>query len=349
MSPTPRWRQRPEGSNWGDFGPDDQLGRLNLITPARRQAALAEAQAGLAFGLSLPLDYPGGAKLNPRRGPPQLRPTALRERAFMNLPLSEFNPLHTDVVCDDQVTLSLQYSTQWDSLAHVGAWFDADGDGEPEKVYYNGYRAHEHILGPGDLRLASCPCGAEGSSYALALGIETMAAAPIQGRGVLIDLHAHLGDTRTLVGFDELMHIMQSDGVVVEPGDIVLLHTGFARVLLAMNREPDMAVLNQSCAVLDGRDARLLQWVSSSGVAAIAADNYAVEAYPTRSIEGRHAALPLHEHCLFKLGVPLGELWWLSELASWLRAQGRHRCLLTAPPLRLPGAVGSPVTPVATV
>ena len=61
------------------------------------------------------------------------------------------------------------------------------------------------------------------------------------------------------------------------------------------------------------------------------------------------AALPLHEHCLFKLGLPLGELWWLAELAAWLRAHGRHRFLLTAPPLRLPGAVGSPVTPVATV
>ncbi len=52
---------------------------------------------------------------------------------------------------DDQVTLSLQYSTQWDSFALVGSWFDADGDGEPEKVFYNGYRAHQHVLGP-----ASC-------------------------------------------------------------------------------------------------------------------------------------------------------------------------------------------------
>jgi hypothetical protein len=47
--------------------------------------------------------------------------------------------------------------------------------------------------------------------------------------------------------------------------------------------------------------------------------------------------------------VPLGELWWLRDLATWLRAHGRSRFLLTAPPLRLPGAVGSPATPVATV
>ena len=50
--------------------------------------------------------------------------------------------------------------------------------------------------------------------------------------------------------------------------------------------------------------------------------------------------LPLHAHCLFKLGCYLGEMWYLTELADWLRANGRNRFLLTAPPLRLPGAVG---------
>ena len=49
------------------------------------------------------------------------------------------------------------------------------------------------------------------------------------------------------------------------------------------------------------------------------------------------------------LGVPLGEMWYLHELATWLREHGRSRFLLTAPPLRMPGVVGSPVTPIATV
>jgi len=80
------------------------------------------------------------------------------------------------------------------------------------------------------------------------------------------------------------------------------------------------------------------------------ADNYGVEAVPSLPGAGDcHAGLPLHEHCLFKLGCNLGELWYLHELATWLRAHKRSRFLLTAPPLRLPGAVGSPATPVATV
>jgi hypothetical protein len=117
-----------------------------------------------------------------------------------------------------------------------------------------------------------------------------------------------------------------------------------------MNKQPDPKVLFGTTSALDGRDARLQQWVSDSGAVALLADNYAVEASPARPCLDDHCAtLPLHAHCLFKLGCYLGEMWYLTELADWLRANGRNRFLLTAPPLRLPGAVGSPATPVATV
>ena len=89
---------------------------------------------------------------------------------------------------------------------------------------------------------------------------------------------------------------------------------------------------------------------ASGGIVAICADNFAVEAYPAApGATGSYPGLPLHAHCLFKLGLHLGELWHFAELAQWLRAHGRSSFLLTAPPLRLPGAVGSPATPVATV
>ncbi len=70
-----RWKNRPEGSNWGEFGPDDQLGRPNLITSEQVLKGAREIRAGLSFCLSLPLDYPGDNKLNVRRHPPVLRPT----------------------------------------------------------------------------------------------------------------------------------------------------------------------------------------------------------------------------------------------------------------------------------
>lgn len=346
-----RWRQRPPGSNWGDFGADDQAGRMNLLTPEKVLQGIAEVREGRSFCLSLPLDVPGGNVLNEKRHPPILRPTLRNGRPNMNYRMFTELVTQTDVLCDDLAILYLQYSTQWDSLAHVGQMFDADGDGVPEPVFYNGYRADIDMIGPDDAADAGPPTAGvtRSSSQAKKLGIENMAERCVQGRAVLIDLHTHLGDARVRVGYDTLMRVIEADGVHVEPGDMVCLHTGFAQRLLDMDRQPDAAVLDQVGAVLDGRDARLLQWITDTQLSALIADNYAVEAQPASIFDGCCAALPLHEHCLFKLGVHLGELWHLTPLARHLRAQGRNRFLLTAPPLRLPGAVGSPTTPIATV
>jgi kynurenine formamidase len=324
-----RWKRRPEGSNWGDFGPDDRLGRLNLITPERRRAALAEAREGIVFCLSLPLDL--GPGLNPRRKPPRLAAVEREDRPNYNYPLGEEFPGLTDVVCDDWAVMHLQFSTQWDSFCHIGSLFDADGDGVPEVVYYNGFPAPARV----------------GET---ALGMEHMAATGVQGRGVMVDLRRHLGDGKTLVGYDALMRVLEADRVAVEPGDLVCLHTGFGQRVLEMGRDPHVAQLRATGAALDGNDRRLLEWIAASGLATLIADNYAVEERAGEPPPGhRGALLPLHEHCLFKLGIHLGELWHLTPLAAFLGARGRYRFLLTAPPLRLPGAVGSPATPVATV
>ena len=316
-----RWKHRPEGSTWGDWGPDDQIGRLNLLTPEKVKQGVAEVREGLTFYLSLPLDYPGGTALNPRRHPPVLRPTLRNGKANFLYRLADDNPDLVDVINDDAVIMHLQYSSQWDSLAHVGQLFDADGDGVAEAVFYNGYRGGTDIIGPADVADAGA---------------------------VMIDLRAHFGAARRLVGYDDLMHVMEHDGVVVEPGDMVCLHTGCAQRVLDMKKEP-VKEATDDVAALDGKDERLLQWITDSGLVALIADNHAVEAQPGRPATGRREQLPLHAHCLFKLGVNLGEYWYLTALAEWLRAHKRNRFLLTAPPLMLTGAVGSPPAPIATV
>jgi hypothetical protein len=343
-----RWTKRPEGSTWGDFGEDDQRGRLNLITQERVRAATAEAKAGLTFCLSLPLDYPGGNVLNPRRLPPRKFATVRDGRINFNYAFNQDNPSWTDVVCDDVVLMTLQYSTQWDSLAHVGSMFDADGDGKPEIVYYNGYRGGEHVVGV-DAKQGVEPWARFEGTNANALGVENMATACLQGRGVMIDLHAHFGREAKAVGYDDLMRVLDTDKVEIETGDMVCLHTGFAELLLEMRKQPDPHLVHNACPSLNGRDPKLLEWITKIKCSVLIADNYGVETVPSAPGTGSHAMLPLHEHCLFKLGVNLGELWHLSPLATWLRQNQRSRFLLTAPPLRLPGAVGSPATPVATV
>jgi kynurenine formamidase len=351
---TQRWTQRPEGSTWGDWGDDDELGRINLITPEKVLEGVREVQAGISFCLSLPLDFPGGIALNQRRPPPVLAPTEDLDgnpSVFYNIHMSEMgdfgDPKYVDVWADDVVTLSLQYSTQWDSLAHVGAEFDADGDGIEEAAYYNGYRAGVDLVGPqGD----AAGDGGGHRCFARHLGLEHMAFHGVQGRGVLVDLEHHLGRDFTGVRLDTLQEIMAADGVVVEPGDMLLLHTGFATQVLEWNKDPDPRGLFTTCSWLDARDDALLDWIAESQISALIADNHSVEGLLGKDRHPeRHSFLPIHHLCLFKLGVPLGELWYLHELAAWLREHGRSRFLLTAPPLRLPGIVGSPATPIATV
>ena len=351
---TKRWTQRPPGSTWGDWGDDDELGRINLLTPQKVLEGVREVEAGISFSLSLPLDFPGGTALNQRRYPPMLAPTEDMEgnaATFYNVHMSEMpdfgDPKYVDVWADDVVTLSLQYSTQWDSLAHVGAEFDADGDGIEEAVYYNGYRAGVDLVGPDDDAAGD---GIGHRCFAKHLGLEHMAFHGVQGRGVLVDLEHHLGRDFRGVRLDTLREIMDADGVVVEPGDMLLLHTGFATRILEWDRNPDPVEIFRTCSWLDARDEALLEWIADSQISALVADNYAVEGLLGKDRDpSRHSFLPIHHLCLFKLGVPLGEMWYLHELAAWLREHGRSRFLLTAPPLRLPGIVGSPLTPVATV
>ena len=185
--------------------------------------------------------------------------------------------------------------------------------------------------------------------FVIPLGIDTFAARPIQGRGVMLDIAHHLGRDKRTIGMAEIAAIMKVDGVTLVPGDILCLHTDFADELLKMGRSPDPERVHNICAALDGADPMLLDWISRSRIAAIAADNYAVERIEHATGTQATKFVPLHYHCLFKRGVPLGELWHLTELAAWLRSRSRTTFFLTAPPLRLPGAVGSPVTPVATV
>jgi kynurenine formamidase len=316
-------KQRPPGSNWGDYGADDRIGRLNELTADRVVRAAAEIRTGRTFCLSLPLDYPGGNVVFPFRHPPERRVVDRMGSPAQDAPFSRSGAGASGVVNDDIVTLWTQYSTQWDALGHVGSHFDANGDGEAEVVYYNG-----------------CYPGPD---------VDGMATLGLQGRGVMIDLHRAYGDAKIAVDHTMLQDVMREQQVVVEPGDVLALRTGWTKLIADMRGAPDADVVHNSSAGLEGRDPQLLQWIADSGIAAIVADNLAVEAFPPKRVAPGEPFLPLHELCLFKLGINLGEMWYLTELADWLRDNERTRFFLTAPPLRLRGHVGSPVTPIATV
>ena len=87
---TKRWTQRPEGSTWGDFGDDDELGRINLLTPEKVLEGVREVRARHHL-LPEPArsTSPGGTALNQRRYPPRLAPTEDMQgnpEVFYNVP-----------------------------------------------------------------------------------------------------------------------------------------------------------------------------------------------------------------------------------------------------------------------
>src|SRR5262249_15616111 len=156
-----------------------------------------------------PLDYPGGRGLWETRAPPVLSPTRMSDGSpAYPFRMSGYARGATDVINDDQVTMSLQYSTQWDALGHCGSEVDADGAGEHETVFYNGFRAGEDIAAPGDP-----------GAGARALGIENLARSGVQGRGVLLDLHREYGRRAARVGYEDLMRLLEAQQVAVEAGD----------------------------------------------------------------------------------------------------------------------------------
>jgi hypothetical protein len=335
-----KWKQRPAGSNWGEFGDDDQLGRLNYLTQENTLKAAQEIRTGKRFCLSLPLDVPATNATNPRRFPPEFKAVVRDGEAVFNYRFEALVPGNTLVVSDEAVTLWSQHSSQWDSFGHVGALFDADADGVDEPVQYNG---HSIVNEQGEPRW--------GEVGAWNLGLEHMARHGLQGRGVLVNLNRHFGDTSKAVGYDDLQRILELDRIEVEQGDILCIYTGYADLLLRYGDAVPGNLPKTHCSALDGFDDRILAWITDSGLAAIACDNRAVEFEHEGLKPGvtRGPSLPLHEHCLFKLGVHLGEMWYFSEIAEWLAANGRYRFFLTAPPLHLPGAVGSPANAIGTV
>ncbi len=269
-----RWKRRPDGSNWGDFGDDDELGRLNFLTPEARKRAAGYVEEGLTFCLSLPLNLPGGNIVHRLRHPPRLFALPRDEEGALNYnyPLANEKVGATDIVSDDYVTLATQYSTHWDTFAHVGQSFDADSDGVAEPVYYNGWRAGIDVVAPDP---------ATGSARTSRLGVETMARAGLQGRGLMIDLCHHLGSSRRVVSYDDIMRIIEADCIEVEPGDLVCFYSGFGdRIVSSAGTLDRSDVQPAHCPELDGRDQRLLKWIDGTGLSALISDNFGIEALP---------------------------------------------------------------------
>jgi kynurenine formamidase len=228
-------------NNWGRWGPDDEIGTLNLITPDAVRSAAAGVKTGRRFSLALPLSPDG-----PQTGAVPGRVNPERTMIAVNQPLTS-DPSQI-AISDDVVTMGLQAATHWDSLAHVSY------DGR----LYNGFPSST-IDGSGAAR-----CGIE--------KVKTLA-----GRGILLDMARARGVDRlegaVALTSEDLNAAEQQAGVTVGSGDIVLLRTGQMQLLRASDRK-------RYAAPAAGPSMQTVEWFHGRDVAAVATDNLTFEVFP---------------------------------------------------------------------
>jgi kynurenine formamidase len=299
-------------SNWGRFGPDDERGALNFITPERVLLACALPRRGLVVSCALPFDQSGPQTgFAGRHNPVHVM---LADGGDALSGAQDFIPGGFRYA-DDAVSMPLQCGTQWDALAHV---------------FYDGKMYNDR-----DIRLVT-------SSGARANSIDRICDGVV-GRGVLLDLprfkQLRWLENGTPVLPEDLDGCAESEGVTVEPGDIVLVRTGM------MTRCLEERSWQGYCGgPAPGLSVYCARWLYEREVAAVATDTWGVEVLPNETAD---CFQPLHMISLRNSGVLFGEIFHLDALAAACAEDGNYAFLFTAPPLPITGAVGSPINPLA--
>jgi kynurenine formamidase len=298
--------------NWGRWGPDDQIGTLNHITPADIIAAAGLIRQGKVFALGIPLDSTG-----PQNG----------------LFGGRWNPIHTmlatgtDAVAgkqdyplnlryaDDAINMPVQGATHWDSLGHI---FYQD-------KMYNGHDA-----------------ATVDSRGVHKLGIEH-ARNKMVGRGVLLDVARFKGveslDDGYGISNEDLDATAKAQGVEIKKGDFVIVRTGHMERCRKAGQWGGYA----------GGDAPGVKfencyWCQDKEIAGICSDTWGVEVRPN---ETKEANQPWHWVVIPAMGLTMGEIFHLKELAEDCAADKVYEFFFCAPPLVITGGTGSPINPMA--
>jgi kynurenine formamidase len=311
-SQLPVFEKTGERHAWGVFGPDDQLGTINLLTPERVLAASKLVRTGRVINLSLPLDTPTTLYHGETRSGYKHRITVNRGGR------------------DDMLdNFAMQGSSQWDGLRHVRY---------REFGYYGG-REDEDVDGKG------------------LLGIEHWARHGIIGRGVLIDAARYYQgqgkpldpQVKTPITGSDIEAIASSQGVALREADILLLRTGWLTWFKGLTPDEQEKLRGRLNPGEDGLDMPGLDpavetaaWLWDKRIAAIAADNPALEALRVDATVGFQ-----HRRLIPLQGMAIGELWELDPLAEDCAADGVYEFMLVSAPLNVPGAVGSPANAYA--
>jgi len=300
----------PEGgrSAWGIFGADDNVGLLNLLTPERVVGAARLIRRGAVFPLDAALDA-------------------------YSPPIATFRGLPRHHVLHDQGSFAFddlydnfypQTSSQWDSLGHVGYTAGA---------FYNG--ATEEDIASGRRNT-----------------IEHWARRGIVGRAVVLDMVRTMADagrpydpgTSTAFAVEDLELARRRAGVDFRPGDVILLHTGFAAWFQQQDARARARFSRHLTTPGVASGEEMCRYLWDSHVAAIASDTFAVEVAPP---EWSSPTGFLHRMLIGQFGMALGELFWTEDLASDCNEDGVYEVFFSSTPMHAVGGIGSPANSLA--
>lgn len=293
--------------NWGRWGPDDERGALNLLTPERAAASAALVRRGRVVSCALELPViPSVENPTPAQHMMLIAGDSLDATGVQGLETA------LDFV---GVAFHGMAVSHMDALCHVFV----------QGRMYNGYPAS-------DVRSIGALRNSIGAAFD-----------GVVGRGVLLDVPRHRGtawlEPGETIGPEELEAVAEAQGVSVGPGDILLVRTGRDARREALGPwDPvgeGLAGLHPHCA----------PWIHDHDVAVLGSDGIS-DPLPNNQCEW---PVPIHQTCLVAMGVHLLDNLHLSRLASACAEEGRWEFQFMVAPLRIAGATGSPVNPVAVL
>jgi kynurenine formamidase len=294
-------------SAWSLFGPEDNVGLFNLLTPERVVDAAKLIRKGTVFPLDAPIDA--------------FFPSIAASRTVARHTVKHDRALTFDDVYDNFYP---QGSSQWDSLGHVGY--------APDR-FYNGASEEDVALGRRNT-------------------IEHWAQRGLAGRAIVLDMVRTMAEagrpyelgTGTAFGVEELELARQRANVEFAPGDILIMHTGYAAWLKGRTREERAALSRDIVTPGLAHGEETCRYLWDSHIAAIASDTFSAEAFPA-DIEDVFSFL--HRILIGQFGMAIGELWWTEDLAADCAADGVCEVFFTSAPLNAPGALGSTANALA--
>ena len=290
-------------SNWGRWGPEDELGQANFITREKRVQAAGLVREGITVSLAHDV----------------VQEDAVDTSAYLNREVVRVSPTGAS----DRLSYTGSYhGTIHSHLDSLDCHIMYEGNG------YNGVSFEEVEAANG------CP---RGSIYAHRNGVIT--------RGVLFDatlLPGRATDEGWLepgmaITYDDLVALEEIQGVQVEAGDVILLHTGRWKRREALGAWP-------TSEGVAGYHADVAYFLKDRGVAMIGHDMWN-DVAPSGVGD---ISLPLHSLALVSLGVSIFDNLDFTEVAEVAKELGRYEFLFMASPLRIEKGMGSPLNPIAT-